>query len=444
MAQVCFSIARESYSAMGHACSKKSTAEVKSTAPAQAGGAPAGDGKLKVALIYYTMYGHVKTLADQVKAGLEQGGAEVTMYQVPEILPEEVLKKMGAPPKPADTVLDHAMVDSLPDFDAFVFGFPTRFGMMCSQFKSFIDGTGGLWMAGKLAGKPCACFTSTGTQGGGAETTILTAITQLTHHGMLFVPVGYSTQDILNLDEMHGGSPYGAHTLANGDGSRQPSDLEKRIAVHQGTHCANLFKKLTAEPAGGKPKIAIIYHSAYGHVKTLAETIKASVEAAGGEPTVIVLSGEITHADGKNSAVSQDVVDSLPNYDGFLFGSPTRFGMISSVLKTFWDQTAGLWLGGKLVGKPAAFFTSTGTQGGGTETTPLTCVTQFTHHGMVFVPIGYTCQDILNIEEMHGGSPWGASTYAGADGSRQPTPLELKIATHQGGYFTNIVKKSIA
>mmetsp|Transcript_43260 Transcript_43260/g.113965 ORF Transcript_43260/g.113965 Transcript_43260/m.113965 type:complete len:148 (+) Transcript_43260:35-478(+) len=88
---------------MGHACSKKSTAEVKSTAPAQAGGAPAGDGKLKVALIYYTMYGHVKTLADQVKAGLEQGGAEVTMYQVPEILPEEVLKKMGAPPKPADT-----------------------------------------------------------------------------------------------------------------------------------------------------------------------------------------------------------------------------------------------------------------------------------------------------------------------------------------------------
>jgi len=398
----------------------------------------------KVAVIYYSMYGHIKTMADEVKKGLEAGGATVTMFQVAETLPEEVLKKMGAPAKASDPVMDYSKLDSLPDFDGFIFGFPTRFGMMCAQFKAFLDSTGGLWMAGKLAGKPCSCFTSTGTQGGGAETTILTAVTQLTHHGMLFVPIGYSTQDILNMDEMHGGSPYGAHTLAGGDGSRQPSDIEKRIAVHQGTHCAGLFKKLTAEPSAAKPKIAIIYFSAYGHVKTLAETIKASVEAAGGEPTVIVLSGEIAHEDGKNSAVSQDIIDSLPSYDGFLFGSPTRFGMISSVLKTFWDQTAGLWMGGKLVGKPAAFFTSTGTQGGGTETTPLTCVTQFTHHGMVFVPIGYTAQEVLSMDELHGGSPWGASTFAAADGSRQPSALELKIATHQGSYFTNIVKKSIA
>jgi len=429
---------------MGHACSKKSTAEIKPNQPAQAGGAAAADGKLKVALIYYTMYGHVKTLADEVKSGLEAGGAEVTMYQVPEILPEEVLKKMGAPPKPADAVLEHGMIDSLPDFDAFVFGFPTRFGMMCSQFKSFIDGTGGLWMGGKLAGKPASIFTSTGTQGGGVETTILTAVTQLTHHGMLFVPMGYSSQDVLSMGEMHGASPYGAHAFAGPDGSRQPSALEKKIAAHQGSHCAAMFKKFTgAGCAGAKPKIAIIFFSAYGHVKTLSESVKKGSESSGAEVTVIELPGKITTADGKNSVVDQSVIDSLPDYDGFFFGSPTRFGMMSSIMKTFFDQTASLWMAGKLVGKPVSFFTSTGTQGGGTETTAMTALTQFTHHGMVHVPIGYTCQDIMDNSSMHGCSPWGASTLAGADGSRQPSELELKVATHQGAYVTNLMKKAL-
>jgi NAD(P)H dehydrogenase (quinone) len=132
----------------------------------------------------------------------------------------------------------------LEEADGIIFGFPTRFGMMAAQMKAFFDATGGLWMAGKLVGKPAAAFVSTGTQGGGQETTILTAITQLTHHGMVFVPIGYSSPLIANIDEVHGGSPYGAGTLAGPTGSRMPSELELAVAKHQGVHFTGVAKAL--------------------------------------------------------------------------------------------------------------------------------------------------------------------------------------------------------
>ncbi len=148
------------------------------------------------------------------------------------------------PPKPDVPVVDPFTIDQ---YDAFVFGIPTRFGMMSAQMKAFFDATGGLWQAGKLCGKPAAVFVSTGTQGGGQETTALTTITQIAHHGMIFVPTGYSMgAELFGLDEVRGGSPYGAGTFAGADGSHQPSETELKFAEHQGTYFAGVAKKLAA------------------------------------------------------------------------------------------------------------------------------------------------------------------------------------------------------
>eukprot|EP00951_Prasinocladus_malaysianus_P032156 scaffold311831_cov23-Prasinocladus_malaysianus.AAC.1 len=195
-----------------------------------------------VYVIYYSMYGHIKTMADTVAAGLKEAGIDVKMFQVPETLPEEVLGKMGAPPKSDDPIIT---ADKLPEADGFVFGVPTRFGMMAAQMKSFFDSTGQLWLKGSLVGKPAGIFFSTATQGGGQETTALTAITQITHHGMLYVPIGYSDQSLMNMEEIHGGSPYGAGCLAGTDGSRQPSELELKVAKHQGTYFGGVVSALS-------------------------------------------------------------------------------------------------------------------------------------------------------------------------------------------------------
>merc|ERR1711991_55279 len=137
-------------------------------------------------------------------------------------------------------------VKDLDKYDGYLFGVPTRFGMMCSQWKSFWDATGGFWKKGGLIGRPAGIFFCTGTQGGGQETTAFTFVTQLVHHGMVYVPIGYSSQNLLNMKEIHGGSPYGAGTLSDGDGSRQPSKLEKETAEHRGklfgTFASQLFK----------------------------------------------------------------------------------------------------------------------------------------------------------------------------------------------------------
>ncbi len=134
----------------------------------------------------------------------------------------------------------------LPEADGFMFGIPTRFGMAVAQMKALMDHTGSLWLEGKLIGKPAGIFFSTGTQGGGQETTALTFLTQLTHHGMVFVPMGYSTPLLLDLNEIHGGSPYGAGTFAGVDGSRQPSEMEQTMARQHGKHFAGVARALKA------------------------------------------------------------------------------------------------------------------------------------------------------------------------------------------------------
>ncbi|CAM8991584.1 unnamed protein product [Rhodiola kirilowii] len=197
----------------------------------------------KIYIVYYSMYGHVGTLAEEIKKGVESvEGVEAKLWQVPETLPEQVLSKMYAPPKSDVPII---MPDELTEADGFIFGFPTRFGMMPAQFKAFMDSTGGLWGTQQLAGKPAGIFYSTGSQGGGQETTALTAITQLVHHGMIFVPIGYTFgAGMSEMNEIKGGSPYGAGTYAGGDGSRKPTELELAQAFHQGKYIAGITKKL--------------------------------------------------------------------------------------------------------------------------------------------------------------------------------------------------------
>jgi NAD(P)H dehydrogenase (quinone) len=187
----------------------------------------------KIAIIYYSTYGHVRTLALSVKEGIESNGGTADLLQVPETLPQEILDLIHAPPKSGDPVLT---VDDLTKYDAFLFGIPTRFGNFPSQWKAFWDATSGLWASCALHGKYAGVFVSTGTPGGGQEVTILNSLSTLAHHGIIYVPLGYKHTFALttNLEEPHGGSPWGAGAFAGGDGSRQPSQLERDIAIAQG------------------------------------------------------------------------------------------------------------------------------------------------------------------------------------------------------------------
>jgi len=201
--------------------------------------------KAKIAVIYYSMYGHIAQLAAAIAKGVESAGAEVTLLQVPETLTQDVLDKMHAPAKNASVrVIED--VNELEQYDGFIFGLPTRFGVMAAQMKAFFDKTGGLWMRGALVGKTAGVFFSTASQGGGQETTALTTLTQFAHHGMVYVPIGYTDQSLLNLDEIHGGSPYGAGTFAGSTGARQPTPLELGVATHQGKHIATITIALKA------------------------------------------------------------------------------------------------------------------------------------------------------------------------------------------------------
>ncbi|RCV09113.1 hypothetical protein SEVIR_2G004100v4 [Setaria viridis] len=201
----------------------------------------------KIYIVYYSTWGHVATLAEEIKKGAESvDGVEATVWRVPETLPEEVLGKMHAAPVREEHPVMVA-AGQLAEADGLLLGFPTRFGMMAAQMKAFLDSTGGLWQAQALAGKPAGLFFATGTQGGGQETTALTAVTQLAHHGMLFVPIGATFgAGMFGMDEVRGGSPYGAGTFAGADGSRTPSDTELAMAQHQGKHLATIAKNLKA------------------------------------------------------------------------------------------------------------------------------------------------------------------------------------------------------
>lgn len=196
----------------------------------------------KILVLYYSMYGHTETMANAVAEGCRKvEDTEVIIKRVPELVPEERLKESGAK---TDQDAPVASVDELPDYDAIIFGTPTRFGNMCAQMRNFLDQTGKLWMNGSLIGKVGSVFTSTGTQHGGQETTITTFHTTLLHQGFVIVGVPYSCEGLTNMDEITGGSPYGAGTLAGSDGSRQPSDNELSIARFQGEHVAEITKKL--------------------------------------------------------------------------------------------------------------------------------------------------------------------------------------------------------
>ncbi|KUI61502.1 Minor allergen Alt a 7 [Cytospora mali] len=189
----------------------------------------------KIAIVYYSMYGHIKQLALAEKKGIEAAGGSADIFQIAETLPQEVLDKMYAPPKAADIkVLSDPAV--LASYDAFLLGIPTRFGNFPAQWKTFWDKTGGQWQSGGYHGKLAGIFLSTASLGGGQESTAIAAMSTLAHHGIIYVPLGYANTfgQLTDLTEVHGGSPWGAGTIAAGDGSRQPSAKELEVAEIQG------------------------------------------------------------------------------------------------------------------------------------------------------------------------------------------------------------------
>ena len=202
---------------------------------------------VNVQIVFYSMYGHIYRMAEAVAEGVrEVEGAEVRLYQVPELVPEEALAKSGA--KAARQAFAHipvAVPQQLADADAIIFGAPTRFGNMCAQMRNFLDQTGGLWVQGSLIGKPGSVFTSSATQHGGQESTLLSFHISLLHQGMIVVGVPYSEQRQMTISEITGGSPYGSTTITGGDGSRLPSENELALARFQGRHVAEIAKKLT-------------------------------------------------------------------------------------------------------------------------------------------------------------------------------------------------------
>jgi NAD(P)H:quinone oxidoreductase type IV len=200
----------------------------------------------KVQIIFYSMYGHIYQLAKAEVAGAgEVPDTEVSLYQVAELMPDDVLEKMGAKAaREAFADIPIARPEQLPEADAIIFGTPTRFGNMCAQMRNFLDQTGQLWANGALVGKVASVFTSTNTQHGGHETTITSFHSTLLHQGMIIVGVPYTVPELTNMKEITGGSPYGASTLAGNDGSRQPSENELAIARSQGKRVAEIARKL--------------------------------------------------------------------------------------------------------------------------------------------------------------------------------------------------------
>lgn len=195
----------------------------------------------KVLVLYYSSYGHIEAMADAVAVGAREAGADVVVKRVPETVPLDVAQKSGFK---LDQKAPIATVDELKDYDAIIFGSGTRFGTVTSQLRSFIDQTGGLWFSGGLVGKVGSVFTASATQHGGQESTILGFVPTLLHHGMVVVGLPYAFAGQMGLDEIKGGSPYGAATITDGDGSRMPSAIELDAARYQGRHVATIATKL--------------------------------------------------------------------------------------------------------------------------------------------------------------------------------------------------------
>ncbi len=197
----------------------------------------------KILVLYYSSYGHIESMAKTIAEGAASvEGTEVVIKRVPELMPDEVARNAGVKMDQSAPLADPK---ELADYDAIIFGTPTRFGNMASQMRNFLDQTGGLWASGALIGKVGSVFTSTGT-GGGNETTIQSFHTTLFHHGMVVVGLPYALPEMTDITEMHGGSPLGAATIAGGDGSRSPSEQEQTMAYYQGAHVARVATKLSA------------------------------------------------------------------------------------------------------------------------------------------------------------------------------------------------------
>jgi NAD(P)H dehydrogenase (quinone) len=200
----------------------------------------------RIKVVFYSMYGHVHRMAEAVAEGARKvPDVEVSLHQVAELVPSEILEKSGAAAQRAKFAqVPVIRAEELADAEALIFGTPTRFGNMCAQMRNLLDQTGALWMSGALVGKIGSVFTSTATQHGGQETTITSFHTTLLHLGMVIVGVPYSEKRLLEMGEITGGTPYGASTIANSDGSRQPSDNELEIARFQGRHVAEIAQRL--------------------------------------------------------------------------------------------------------------------------------------------------------------------------------------------------------
>ncbi len=197
----------------------------------------------KVLVLYYSSYGHIETMAQAVAKGAGSvEGVQVDIKRVPELMDDAAAKKAGVK---LDQAAPVAEPSDLADYDAIIFGTPTRFGNMAAQMRNFLDRTGGLWAQGKLIGKVGSVFVSTGT-GGGNETTATTFHVTLLHHGMVIVGLPYAAEGLTKTDEVRGGSPYGAGTIAGADGSRSPTDRELELAEYQGAHVARIASKLAA------------------------------------------------------------------------------------------------------------------------------------------------------------------------------------------------------
>jgi NAD(P)H dehydrogenase (quinone) len=195
----------------------------------------------KVLVLYYSSYGHIERMAEAAAEGARQAGADAVIKRVPELVPEEIARKSHFK---LDQTAPIATVAELADYDAIIIGVPTRFGNMAAQMKNFLDQAGGLWAQGKLNGKVGSVFTSSNTQHGGQESTILTSHVVLLHLGMIIVGLPYSFAGQMDMAGITGGSPYGASTIAGADGSRQPSDNELAGARFQGRHVAEIANKL--------------------------------------------------------------------------------------------------------------------------------------------------------------------------------------------------------
>ena len=202
---------------------------------------------MKIAVLFYSTYGHNYLMAAAAAEGLKKSGIEVDLLRVPETLSEDILEKMGA--SEAQKTFEHiplAEVDKLPEYDGFVFSFPTRFGNMPAQLKAFVDSTGGLWQTGALIGKPFGLIAGSATQHSGQESTLLTSMVPFLHHGMIFVGLPQSEAALFNSETVEGGSFYGATTVSAGDGSRMPSDTEKDIAAILAERVGKVAAKLAA------------------------------------------------------------------------------------------------------------------------------------------------------------------------------------------------------